>query len=247
MKRSRFASDARRHTPTPWVPADASSRIGALSPPNVAVRRDTSSLAFGAWRLASAKRGFTLVELLVVIAILSLLAGILFPVLAQTRAKAREAACMSNLRQIGLGLRMYRDDFDELPPHLSRLFPAYVNDPRLFVCPGDPQKGHRNGNNFLEADLYLKSGVSYDYLTNWSEAIKLGWWHHGPQYGPGKWDAMTPISQCAWHWATQFYKKQTGGNLPGSKGWMFVLTAGGSVRRFRVETPLAQLTPEMLR
>ena len=106
---------------------------------------------------------------------------------------------------------------------------------------------YSGGNDFLEADLYLKSGVSYDYLPNWSEAIKLGWWHPGPDCGPGKWDALTPISQCAWHWATQFNKDQTGGNLAGSKGWMFVLTAGGSVRRYRVETSLAQFTPALLR
>jgi hypothetical protein len=141
---------------------------------------------------------------------------------------------------------MYQDDFGELPPHLSTLAPAYVNDPRLFVCPDDPKHGHQDGNVFLEGDLYLKSGVSYDYLPNWSEAIQLGWWHPGPHYGPGKWDSLTPISQCAWHWATDFYKNQAGGNLPGSKGWMFVLTAGGSVRRYRAEMPLAQFTPASL-
>jgi prepilin-type N-terminal cleavage/methylation domain-containing protein len=194
----------------------------------------------------NSRRAFTLVELLVVIAILSALAAILFPVLAQTREKARQATCTSQMRQIGLALHMYRDDFDELPPHLSTLAPTYVNDPRLFVCPDDPKHGHQAGNDFLEGDLYLKSGVSYDYLPNWSEAIKLGWWHPGPQYGPGKWDALTPISQCAWHWANQFDKNKTTGNFTGTKGWMFVLTAGGTVRRYRAELPLAQFTPESL-
>jgi prepilin-type N-terminal cleavage/methylation domain-containing protein len=191
--------------------------------------------------------GFTLIELLVVVAIISLLAGILFPALAQTRARARESACRSQMRQIGMAIQMYRDDYQELPPHLSTLASTYITAPRLFVCPSDPQAGHQNGNDFLEGDLYLKSGVSYDYLPNWSEAIKLGWWHEGPQYGPGKWDSLTPISQCAWHWATRFNKDQSGGNLPGSKGWMFVLTAGGSVRRYRVETSLAAFSPDQLR
>jgi prepilin-type N-terminal cleavage/methylation domain-containing protein len=189
---------------------------------------------------------FTLIELLVVVAIISLLAGIMFPVMAQTRARARETACRSQMRQIGMAIQMYRDDYQELPPHLSTLASTYVTDSRLFVCPSDPLAGHQTGNDFLEGDLYLKSGVSYDYLPNWAEAIKLGWWHAGPAYGSGKWDALTPISECAWHWANRFNRDQVGGNLPGSKGWMFVLTAGGSVRRYRVETSLAAFTPDQL-
>src|SRR5207249_9420658 len=68
-------------------------------------------------------RGFTLIELLVVIAIIAILAAILFPVFAQAREKARATTCLSNLKQIALGLRMYVQDYDELyPPH--RLGPA---------------------------------------------------------------------------------------------------------------------------
>jgi prepilin-type N-terminal cleavage/methylation domain-containing protein/prepilin-type processing-associated H-X9-DG protein len=64
----------------------------------------------------SAAGGFTLIELLVVIAIIAVLAAILFPVFAQARAKARQTACLSNMRQIGNGLMMYTQDYDETLP-----------------------------------------------------------------------------------------------------------------------------------
>jgi prepilin-type N-terminal cleavage/methylation domain-containing protein/prepilin-type processing-associated H-X9-DG protein len=57
--------------------------------------------------------GFTLIELLVVIAIIAILAAILFPVFAQARAKARQAACLAGMRQIGTALAMYLQDNDE--------------------------------------------------------------------------------------------------------------------------------------
>ncbi|MES2464016.1 MAG: DUF1559 domain-containing protein [Armatimonadota bacterium] len=59
---------------------------------------------------------FTLIELLVVIAIIAILAAILFPVFAQAREKARQAACLSNEKQIALGIMMYTADYDETLP-----------------------------------------------------------------------------------------------------------------------------------
>ena len=95
--------------------------------------------------------GFTLIELLVVIAIIAILAAILFPVFAQARERARTAVCTSNVRQIGLALKMYLQDYDETypiwhayhkktnNPHLGieeELRP-YIKSEALFKCPND--------------------------------------------------------------------------------------------------------------
>lgn len=79
------------------------------------------------------KAGFTLIELLVVIAIIALLAAILFPVFARAREQARKASCISNLKQIGLGIAMYRGDYDSINP-FHRLCPDSVGDELCYTA-----------------------------------------------------------------------------------------------------------------
>lgn len=94
--------------------------------------------------------GFTLIELLVVIAIIAILAAILFPVFAAAREKARQTACMSNMKQIGLAFLQYEQDYDETVPNgpytlayafgvgwASDIYP-YVKSTEVFLCPDDP-------------------------------------------------------------------------------------------------------------
>jgi prepilin-type N-terminal cleavage/methylation domain-containing protein/prepilin-type processing-associated H-X9-DG protein len=94
------------------------------------------------------RKGFTLIELLVVIAIIAILAAILFPVFARARENARRASCQSNLKQIGLGLLQYSQDYDENLVNVNiggtagtgywmNVVQPYVKSGQLFVCPSE--------------------------------------------------------------------------------------------------------------
>jgi len=97
--------------------------------------------------------GFTRIELLVVIAIIAILAAILFPVFARAREKARQTTCLSNVKQIGLGLMMYVQDYDERYPDarygtdpspyplIYECLVPYLKNNQLWICPTSGGRG----------------------------------------------------------------------------------------------------------
>ena len=140
------------------------------------------------------RRGFTLIELLVVIAIIAILAAILFPVFAKAREKARQASCLSNLKQLGVGLMMYVQDYDEMYMPTGYVIPSlgtnpnvnwwryliypYVKNWQIFLCPSasyglDPS----NPNNQLTNSYGYSSalnGLSQGSLSKPAEFIAMG-------------------------------------------------------------------------
>ena len=136
----------------------------------------------------SSSKAFTLIELLVVIAIISILAAILFPVFARARENARRASCVSNLRQMGLGMMMYAQDYDEKIPgrgtltgsnmgtncssgaagcvliydiinNRRYLLEPYVKNRQLFACPsGGPSQGGLRGDYGMNGGII--SGIA---------------------------------------------------------------------------------------
>jgi prepilin-type N-terminal cleavage/methylation domain-containing protein/prepilin-type processing-associated H-X9-DG protein len=125
----------------------------------------------------AARRAFTLIELLVVIAIIAILAAILFPVFAQARAKARQTSSVSNLKQLGMAVSMYVQDWETYPLHSSAssqtprtrwpdyLFP-YVKNEAIFRSPSAPARAFLKPFAHNPSVLYGGYGYNYQYLGN---------------------------------------------------------------------------------
>jgi prepilin-type N-terminal cleavage/methylation domain-containing protein/prepilin-type processing-associated H-X9-DG protein len=115
--------------------------------------------------------GFTLIELLVVIAIIAILAAILFPVFAQAREKARQSSCLSNLKQISLGVVQYLQDYDEA------FFPTVTERQAPTGTPDTAQAryifSYRN-----RIDPYVKSQAVYKCLSapDWADLAAGNWY-----------------------------------------------------------------------
>ncbi|MEI6500574.1 MAG: DUF1559 domain-containing protein, partial [Armatimonadota bacterium] len=136
------------------------------------------------------RKGFTLIELLVVIAIIAILAAILFPVFAKAREKARQSSCLSNVKQIALGMMQYAQDYDErmVPAAMYYATPnyytwmylmqPYVKSSQIFTCPSSTATGWNGSLNTTQNTGYglfrNLSGVALGTIQQPASCILIG-------------------------------------------------------------------------
>jgi len=196
------------------------------------------------------RKGFTLIELLVVIAIIAILAAILFPVFAKVREKARQTSCLSNLKQLGLAVAQYNEDFDEKSPNganwsypggngwAGEVYP-YIKSNNVFLCPDDSAGSHSsyayNSNNTV-LTIVGNNGVSVDGypLSAYASPSKtvLLFEVDGNHYTlPDAWTIQTDVFQAGGN----------GGYSPASYGagngtWMPAIYGAGAGASLKIAT-----------
>lgn len=137
------------------------------------------------------RRGFTLIELLVVIAIIAILAAILFPVFARAREKARQATCVSNLKQLGLAQMQYVQDYDETFPTIAW---SLSTGPYRFAYVLEPYLKSKGVIKCPSAGTFVYSGTPYDassllcnYFVNAQGSHTL--WGYNANWSGDRWDS----------------------------------------------------------
>ena len=180
----------------------------------------------------ASRKGFTLIELLFVIAIIAILAAILFPVFAKAREKARQTACLNNLKQIGLALIQYTQDYDEFTPNRHFNSPGFVGDPYLgtpapllepyiktravFICPtkgrGAPDPTNATDPITGETGKHQQS-YAYNYIGVFSETTRAE--KMSSIRNPSQTIAVGEMGSAPWldgYWAVDSYPNYRFGN-----------------------------------
>ncbi len=187
--------------------------------------------------------GFTLIELLVVIAIIAILAAILFPVFTRAREMSKKTKCLSNLKQIGLAMNSYINDWsDRYPwatedyvcpkpdnfvgtiPRLGYAIKPYTKNEGIFHCPSDTGTVQFNNGNYLGAapgtPVWKVGWSSYGWPEcRWAPRVRLG----GATIG-----SVIQATKCTMGWEHGIWHyNETRGDMWSEKNTINILYADG--------------------